>query len=76
MIATPYGDDGPIGPELSGLMVSWHHQLTTDADLDEVTAPHKYRAIARQIALALMLRSSRADVRVQMGDWLERDGDG
>ncbi len=30
-------------------LTSWLHQLDTDSDLDDVTAPHKYRAMAEQM---------------------------
>lgn len=35
------------------LLVAIHHQLTTDSDLESVSAPHKYSALVRRIEQAL-----------------------
>ena len=45
------GEDKPVAVAegVLDLLVSIHHQLATDSDLDTVTAPEKYRALRMRI---------------------------
>ena len=43
-----------MNDELLQLLLSIHHQLTTDSDLDTVTAPDKYRHLVYEIEKVLI----------------------